>query len=141
MPESKSFLEVRKLGFWAPESVSHWPQGKGNGSGEGGSMAMGTIKFPDTDSSLYGLNPLQYLVTDAELLAGGWTHRTGKRDLRGSEGGGTNSIGHRPTPIRPAVTIRHQLLVFHHVLLQEEINNIFGKSWSRCVIIQKNTSF
>lgn len=52
MPESKSFLEVRKLGFWAPESVSHWPQGKGNGSGVGGSMAMGTIKFPDTDSSL-----------------------------------------------------------------------------------------
>lgn len=42
-------------------------------------MAMGTIKFPDTDGSLYGLNPLQCLVTDAEHLAGGWAHRTGKR--------------------------------------------------------------
>lgn len=103
-------------------------------------MAMGTKKFPDTDGSLYGLNPVQYLVTDAEHLAGGWAHRTGKRDLRGSEWG-TNSLGHWPTPIWPALTTRHQLLVFHHVLLQEEINNIFGKSWSRCFIIQRHTSF
>lgn len=41
-------------------------------------MTVGAIKPPDPAGSPYGRNCLQHWVT------GGWAHRAGKRDLRGS---------------------------------------------------------
>lgn len=55
---------------------------------------------------------------------GGWTHRAGKRGWRGS-GCALTALATGPPSTLPALTTRHYLEVFHHILLQEEMNDIF----------------